>query len=174
MMKMNTRKNRLMAAGLITALLVVVLLAQNAFGRTYSFRTETVTYDRENGVQGYIAKPTGGGMRPGLILIHEWWGLNDNIKEFARSFARLGYVALAVNLYNGRSAGTPDEARALETEVRQNLPAAFENLTHSVEYLRGLPGVDGNRLASVGWYFGGGWSYEMARNDMGVRASVMY
>ena len=107
-------------------------------------------------------------MRPGLILIHEWWGLNDNIKEFARSFARLGYVALAVDLYNGRSAGTP------ETEVRQNLPAAFENLTHAVEYLRGLPEVVGDRLASVGWCFGGGWSYEMARNDMGVRASVMY
>ncbi len=151
-----------------------VILVQNANGQPYKVQTETVTYDRENGVQGYLAKPDGGGSYPGLILIHEWWGLNDNIREFARSFTELGYVALAVDLYNGRSAKTPVEARTLATEVRNNLPAAFKNLTRAVEYLKNSPNVDGDRLASVGWCFGGGWSYEMARNNMDVRASVMY
>ncbi|KPJ83242.1 MAG: hypothetical protein AMS17_17805 [Spirochaetes bacterium DG_61] len=168
------RKYIILSLVLVFGLSFGTVLAQYANGQTFKVHTETVTYDHENGVKGYLARPDGRGSYPGLILIHEWWGLNDNIREFAQSFAELGYVALAVDLYNGQSANTPDEARNLSTGVRNNLPAAFENLTHAVEYLRNSPDVEGDRLAAVGWCFGGGWSYEMARNDMGVRASVMY
>ena len=85
--------------------------------------TETVVYDNENGIAGYFARPKRGGPYPGLILIHEWWGLNDNIRENAEAFAKLGYTALAVDLYNGKSAQTPGEARKLAGGVSENLPA---------------------------------------------------
>ncbi len=136
--------------------------------------TESVVYDMENGIQGYLTHPEGSGQYPGLILIHEWWGLNDNIREFAHRFARLGYVALAVDLYNGRLAQTPNDAMQLAASVRNNLPAAFENLTKAVDFMRRSPYVRKDRIASVGWCFGGGWSYQMAKNDMGVGASVIY
>lgn len=164
----------LIIAVLVMVFTSVVAIDQETRAEDLPLRTENVVYDRENGVEGYLALPAKAGKYPGLILIHEWWGLNDNVREFAESFAKLGYVALAVDLYGGRSAQTPDEARELATGVRNNLPEAFENLGRALEYLQDSPYVEQDRLASVGWCFGGGWSYEMARNNMGVRASVMY
>jgi len=108
------------------------------------------------------------------VLIHEWWGLNDNIKSLADDFAEQGYVALAVDLYNGELAETPDEARVLAGGVRENVEPAFANLEAATDYLAGLEVVDGERLASVGWCFGGQWAYNMAVNSMNVDATVMY
>jgi carboxymethylenebutenolidase len=129
-------------------------------------------------VEGYLARPANmpsdGEAYPALVLIHEWWGLNDNIRGLADDFAERGYVALAVDLYEGKVAETPDEAGVLAGAVRDDVASAFENLTAAVDYLSSLGYVDGERLASVGWCFGGGWAYEMARNDLGVDASVMY
>lgn len=135
-----------------------------------------VAYDKANAkVKGYLAKPADTKARGGLILIHEWWGLNDNIRENARRFAELGYAALAVDLYNGKVATNRDGARRLAGSVRKNPKAAFANLKQAVDYLTGPQGgVDPARIASVGWCFGGGWSYQMAKNDLGVKASVIY
>jgi carboxymethylenebutenolidase len=165
---MQTYKRTVMA--LLAAL--TLILPFSVFGQ--GLVTETVTYDRAQGVQGYLALPQGEGPFPGLILIHEWWGLNDNIRENAEAFARQGYAALAVDLYRGQSAATPDEARVLAGGVSKDLDSAFANLEAAVSYLQGRPEISGERLASVGWCFGGGWSYQMAKNDLGVRASVMY
>ncbi len=123
---------------------------------------------------GYFARPEGDGPFPALILIHEWWGLNDNIRWYAEEFAKQGYVALAVDLYGGESTINPIRARELAGAVRENLEPAFANLRSAVTYLRSRPEVASDRLASVGWCFGGGWSYQMAKNDLGVKASVMY
>ena len=111
---------------------------------------------------------------PGLILIHEWWGLNDSIKKLADRFAEEGYNALALDLYTGKVASTPDEARAYATEVREKMDAAFVNIQAGLDYLKNRPEVDADHLASVGWCFGGGWSYQIAKNNMGVDGSVMY
>jgi hypothetical protein len=135
--------------------------------------TGTVAYDRARGTEGYLARPEGEGPFPGLILIHEWWGLNDNMRRNAEAFARRGYAALAVNLYGGESAATPDEARVLAGAVSGDLESAFANLRAAVSYPQELPPVDRERLASVGWCFDGGWSCQMAKNDLGVRASGM-
>jgi len=124
--------------------------------------------------QGYLASPEGDGPFPAVILIHEWWGLNDNIKDLADDFADQGYVALAVDLYNGAAAQTSEEAGALAGAVREDTESAFANLTAAREYLATLPTVDSERLASVGWCFGGQWAYNMAANNMGIDASVMY
>ncbi len=139
-------------------------------------RTEMIQYGSVDGVplMGYIASPEGSNKRPALILIHEWWGLNDNMKEFAEQFATEGYTALAVDLYEGKVATTQDEAGKLATAVRGNTERALDNLAQSVAFVRTQPGVDTQSIASVGWCFGGGWSYQMAKNDLGIQATVMY
>jgi carboxymethylenebutenolidase len=139
---------------------------------TVTITGQQVPYHGET--TGFLARPEGPGPFPALILIHEWWGLNDNIRDFAKQFAKEGYIALAVDLYDGRYADTPEEARALATEVRGDLDGAFANLNDAVEFLRERPDVDAASLASVGWCFGGGWAYQMAVNDLGVASSVMY
>ncbi|HRH93290.1 MAG TPA: dienelactone hydrolase family protein [Candidatus Peribacteria bacterium] len=123
---------------------------------------------------GYLVRPLKPGKLPTVILIHEWWGLNDNIKSLADKFAAEGYVALAVDLYDGKRAANADEAKVLAGAVRENTDKAFANLKAAVAYLKGSPSADPDRLAAVGWCFGGGWSYQMAKNDLGVKASVMY
>ena len=150
--------------------------ANAAYAQSMKITSGDVAYDQGNDkVKGYLAKPADKKARPGLILIHEWWGLNDNIRENARQFAELGYVALAVDLYNGESATDRDGARKLAGGVREDPEAAFANLQQAVAYLTSLKGeMDPARIASVGWCFGGGWSYQMAKNDLGVKASVIY
>lgn len=123
---------------------------------------------------GYLAKPSGEGQYPGLILIHEWWGLNDNIKDLARDYAAEGYVALAVDLYDGQVTDNPNVARELATAVRSDMDGAFDNLNGAIEYLKKESNVEGDKLASVGWCFGGGWSYQIAKNNLGVQSSVIY
>lgn len=138
----------------------------------YDIRSETVAY--YGGTSGYLAVPEGDGPFPAMILIHEWWGLNDNIRDLAEDFAEQGYVALAVDLYNGNLAITPEEAGALAGGVRDDVDEAFRNLDAATTYLNNQTFVDANRIASVGWCFGGMWAYNMAANDMGIVASVMY
>lgn len=138
-------------------------------------QTQKVAYDPANPeLMGYMAMPEGDGPFPAVVLIHEWWGMNENIEEFAQRFANEGYVALAVDLYNGES--TTDRARAgeLATAVRSNTEPAFANLAAAVKFLEQQSSVDPESLGAVGWCFGGGWAYQMAANDIGVDASVMY
>ncbi len=132
----------------------------------------SVTYG--DGMEGYFSAPDGDGPFPGVVVIHEWWGLNDNIRWYADQLAAEGYAALAVNMYGTEATDDPERARELATGVRENLDDAFANLESAVAFLRERSEVDDERLASLGWCFGGGWSYEMAKNDMGVQASVMY
>src|SRR4029079_18349265 len=87
-------------------------------------------------VTGALATPKGwkkGG--PAIILVHEWWGLNDNIRDLARQFASRGYAALAVDLYGGRVGPAPAGAQALMKEVMGNRAAAEENLEQAVAFL---------------------------------------
>lgn len=123
--------------------------------------TQTVTYATVGGneVQGYLAKPEGAGENaPGLIVIHEWWGLNDNIRMMARRLAGEGYVALAVDLYNGKVAETPDNAGTYARSVEQG--PAVDNLKQAYDYLVNEQGA-GN-IGTIGWCFGGGWSLQTA------------
>lgn len=135
---------------------------------------EVAYYPAKLETMGYLAVPEGEGPFPALILIHEWWGMNDNIRDFAERFAEQGYIALAVDLYDGQAADTPAQAGELAGAVRENTEGAFANLKAAVDYLKARPDVKVDSMASVGWCFGGQWSYEMAKNDLGVAASVMY
>jgi carboxymethylenebutenolidase len=110
---------------------------------------------------------------PGLIVIHEWWGLNDNIKAMTRRLAGEGYVALAVDLYGGSTADTPDKAQALMTAVVRDPDAARANLKWAYQYLEKYALAP--RIGSIGWCLGGGWSLQtgVMLPDQ-LRAMVMY
>ena len=113
---------------------------------------------------------------PAVIMIHEWWGLNDNIKDMADELASEGYVVLAADLYNGEVATTPDKAMQLVGTVRENPEQAISNLQSAVQYLASLPNVNSSRIASLGWCFGGGQSLQLALNSEQnpLAATVIY
>ena len=170
--------------GIIAIIILVAVIMFNIFSTSENISTdiedpffltiESSNVDYFEGAQGYLAKPNDNEKHPGLILIHEWWGLNDQIMKTADRFAEEGYVALAVDLYSGKVTTKSSKAGELASSVRNDMPAAFENLQAAVDYLNSHPNVEENKLASVGWCFGGGWSYEMAKNDLGIDGSVIY
>ena len=151
------------------ALMLSASLAAAPAGRSVEY-----IQDEQGAVSGYLALPSGKGTHPGIILIHEWWGLNEDIRQKAREYAEAGYAALAVDLYEGRVTTRPEVAQELATKVRGDTQAAFAHLRAALEWLGSHPRVNGQRLASVGWCFGGGWSYEIARNQLGTKASIIY
>jgi carboxymethylenebutenolidase len=104
---------------------------------------------------GYLAVPEGDGPFPALILIHEWNGLVDRVRQVADAFADEGYVALAADLYKGRTGSNPDENRALTQEARSDLDAIIANLDAAQSFLRDRPDVTG-KIGVMGWCFGGG------------------
>ena len=161
---------------IIVATALVSVFISQAFANDFTVKTDDVPYSEVGGKKsvGYFARPEVDGNLPAIVLIHEWWGLNEDIRSKAREFAKLGYVALAVDMYAGKSTTNPSEARKLAGEVRGNMEAAQQNLRDAVETLKKSKHVDPNRIASIGWCFGGGWSYQMAKNNLGVKASVIY
>lgn len=120
-----------------------------------------VTYATVNGaeVKGYLSQPKGAeGPIPGIIVIHEWWGLNDNIRSMTDQLAGQGYRALAVDLYDGKSASTPDEAQTLMRAAMERSRDLTENLMQAYAYLSDK----GQNVGTIGWCFGGGWSLATA------------
>ncbi len=156
--------------------LVASFVTFASYGNAQEIKSEEVVYAKPGGaeVKGFLAQPTKTGSHPAIILIHEWWGLNDDIRNKAKEFAKLGYVALAVDLYDGKSTTKASEARGLAGKVRGNKEAAFANLKGAMVHLTEMDNVDADRIASIGWCFGGGWSYEIAKNNLGTKVSVIY
>ncbi|MCH7531203.1 MAG: dienelactone hydrolase family protein [Gemmatimonadetes bacterium] len=104
---------------------------------------------------GYLAVPEGDGPFPALVIIHEWNGLVDRVRQVADDFAAEGYVTLAADLYQGRTGSNSEENSALMQEAMANLPVAVANLNAAVAYLKARPDVTG-RVGAMGWCFGGG------------------
>ena len=113
---------------------------------------------------------------PAVIMIHEWWGLNEHIKNQADILAKEGYVVLAVDLYRGEVAADSNRARELTSSVRNNSASAIDNLQSAVNYVKSLEMVDGSRIASLGWCFGGDWSLQLALNssENPLAATIVY
>ena len=136
---------------------------------------EEVTYGQGAGqpLHGYMARPKSAhGPLPGLIVIHEWWGLNDNIRAMTRRLAGEGYQALAVDLYGGAHADTPDAATKLMNASLQHMDAGKDNLRQAAAWLEGH-GV--KTLGVVGWCFGGGWSLQTSLlMPEKIQATVIY
>jgi carboxymethylenebutenolidase len=136
---------------------------------------EEVTYAQVDGkpVHGYLARPQAAkGNLPALVVVHEWWGLNDNIRAMTRRLAGEGYQALAVDLYGGATADTPEAATKLMNGVMANRAPAEDNLKQAVAYLKGKGAP---RIGVIGWCFGGGWSLQTALLAPGdIKATVIY
>ena len=113
--------------------------------------------------------------RPGVIIVHEWWGVNDYIVERAHQLAELGYVALAIDMYgNGRIADNPDEAGGLMNAVLGDMEAGTAALRAGHELLLEQDMVDAEKTAAIGYCFGGAMVLHMARIAMPLSAVASF
>ena len=135
-------------------------------------------YDNASGYLVYpILNPNNNTQKlPAVIMIHENRGLNDNIKDTADLLSRQGYVVLAVDLFEGEVTTDPNRARELSSGVRNNPDIASENMQSAVRYLTSLENVNGSKIASLGWCFGGAQSLQLALNseEHPLAATVIY
>lgn len=123
---------------------------------------------------GYLAEKRDGMRHPAVVLVHDESGADRDIRDLAMRFAREGYTALAIDLYEGRPAADDAAARRLASDVERNPDRAFENLAEAVDYLRRMPSVNGDRIASVGWSFGDDLDEKMEQNTLELDASIVY
>jgi carboxymethylenebutenolidase len=123
-------------------------------------------------ISGYLAAPDGPGRKPAVVVIHEWWGLNDFAKGKADGFAKQGYVALAIDLYRGKVTAEPDTAH----QLMRGMPGdrALRDMKAAVAYLRTRPDVEGTKVGSVGWCMGGGLSLDLAVGEPSLAGAVIY
>lgn len=110
--------------------------------------------------RGYLSQSSNQNKKSGLIVIHEWWGLNEDIHLMTNQLAGLGYTALAVDLYNGQSATGVREAFELSTNLSNNEASALTNLKAAYDYLIKEQGVE--KIGIIGWCLGGKWSLKGA------------
>jgi carboxymethylenebutenolidase len=148
--------------------LAVLLATASAFaadGKPVSYRSG------DESVQGVLYTPAGKGPFPALVVVHEWWGLNDWVKDQASKLADQGYVSLAVDLYRGKVATTPDEAH----EIMRGVPEdrAKRDLHAAVEFLKSQPTVRKDRIGSIGWCMGGGYALDVALQEPDLAATVI-
>jgi carboxymethylenebutenolidase len=122
--------------------------------------------------RGYLVTPGGGAARPALVVIHEWWGLNDHIKDIAERFAGEGYVVLAVDLYDGKTTKDAGEAGRLMQSLDQERAAAI--LNGAVEHLKGRPEVDAGRIGATGFCMGGTFALLLASRNKDIKASAPF
>ncbi len=145
--------------------LLVVASAFAADGKSVSYKSGDET------VQGILYTPAGKGPFPALVVIHEWWGLNDWVKEQASKLADQGYVSLAIDLYRGKVATTPDMAH----EIMRGVPEdrAKRDLHAAVEFLKSQPNVKKDRIGAIGWCMGGGYALDVALQEPDLAAVVI-
>ena len=158
-------------AALPLAAPLAAILADPRLARAAAEGLETVSLTTAGGrkVSGVLAKPAET-PAAAVLLVHEWWGLNDQIKAVTAEFAKEGFLALAVDLYDGGVAQSPDEADALMKQVQEE--AATDTLASWLDWLGGHE-LSNGRLGTVGWCFGGGWSLAAALARP-VDATVVY
>lgn len=134
----------------------------------FSTTSESINYFESS--NGYLSRPIVDGTYPAVIMIHEWWGLNDNIKVMADKLASHGYIVLAVDLYNGNVGTTSEEARQLVTSFDSD--HGIQNMNAAISYLQ--ENYSPGKLGSIGWCFGGGQSLNLALKNNDMDATVIY
>jgi carboxymethylenebutenolidase len=153
--------------------LAVLALMLAALQTTAWAAEETVTFKSGDGTaSGLLVTPEGKGPFPGLVVIQEWWGLNDWVKDQARALAKQGYVSLAVDLYHGKVATTQEDAH----QLMMGLPPdqAVRDLEGAVTFLKGRSDVKTDKIGSIGWCMGGRYSLALAVEEPSLAAVVAY
>ncbi|HZP63487.1 MAG TPA: dienelactone hydrolase family protein [Terriglobales bacterium] len=139
---------------------------------SYAASSKDISYKSgDETVRAIVYSPEVKGKTPGIIVIHEWWGLNDWVKEEASKLADQGYVTLAIDLYRGKLATTPEEAHEImrgvpEDRAKRDLHAAFE-------FLESQSNVNKDRIGAIGWCMGGGYSLDVALQEPTLKADVI-
>ncbi len=155
----------------VASLPLAAVLADPLLARAAASGLDTVSITTEGGksVSAALALPAQA-PAAAVLLVHEWWGLNDQIKSVAAEFAKQGYVALAVDLYDGKVASTPDDARSY---MQATVPGeARDTLKSWLKWLKAHGKANG-KTATVGWCFGGGWSLNASLAEP-VDATIVY
>jgi carboxymethylenebutenolidase len=129
--------------------------------------------DGDTVTTGYLAVPEGDGPFPALVIIHEWNGLVDRVRQVADDFAAEGYVTLAADLYQGRTGSNAEENRALVGETMADMPKVVANLDAAVAYLKTRPDVTG-KVGSMGWCFGGGVALSFGLDGVEHNATAIF
>ncbi|MCG6537874.1 MAG: dienelactone hydrolase family protein, partial [Syntrophales bacterium LBB04] len=162
---------------LISIMFLLILLLAGPVQAKPNIEGATVEYSA-NGVvmKGYLAYDKNiTGKRPGVLVVHEWWGLDDYARKRARMLAELGYTALAVDMYgDGKQADHPDEAGKFSSELMKNFESAKGRFTAAMEFLKAQSVVDPQKIAAVGYCFGGGIVLNMARQGIGLKGGASF
>lgn len=139
-------------------------------GKTVEYSAQSVM------MKGYLAYNENiKGKRPGVLVIHEWWGLNDYARKRARMLAELGYTGLAVDMYgDGKTAMHPDDAGKFSSELMKNFDAAKVRFMAAVDFLKQQPTVDPHGIAAIGYCFGGGVVLNMARQGVDLKGVASF
>jgi carboxymethylenebutenolidase len=121
---------------------------------------------------GFLAKPDTAGAKPGIVVIQEWWGINDHIKDIVKRFTEQGYIALAPDLYHGKIAIEPNDAQ--KTAMELDRPRAVREIEAAVEYLKAQNDVEPKKIAMIGFCMGGGLALHVAANNQDVGAVAAF
>jgi carboxymethylenebutenolidase len=151
----------------VLALFCIASSCASGFGQ----REVSITTAAGETVRGVLYVPQSSGRHPALVVVHEWWGLNDWIKQQAQQFASQGYVALAVDLYRGKVATDSETAHELMRGLPQD--RGVRDLTSAVTWLEQRPDVDPHRIGAIGWCMGGGYAAQLAVNEPNLKAVVI-
>lgn len=145
--------------------LLLFLVASTCFGAT----PQAITFPSgSETASGLLYLPTGPGPHPAIVVIQEWWGVVDWIKEQSSRFADEGYVTLAVDLYRGKTAMDPEMAHELSRGLPQD--QGVRDLVSAFQFLAKRKDVDAKRIGAVGWCMGGGYAAQLAVAEPGLRA----
>jgi dienelactone hydrolase len=158
--------------------MAMVMCGANALFAAPRIKGKPVTYKAGKvNLKGYLAYDESiKGKRPGVLVVHEWWGQNEYARKRARMLAEMGYTALAVDMYgDGKQAMHPDEAGAFSSEVMKHFNEAGKDRFEAAEvFLKRQPTVDPARIAAIGYCFGGGVVLNMARQGADLKAVASF
>jgi dienelactone hydrolase len=158
----------------LAIVLLSILFAMPSFaeikGEEVSYTSDGVT------LKGYLAyNDAMNEKRPGILVVHEWWGHNEYARKRARMLAELGYTALAVDMYgDGKQAAHPDDAGKFAGELFKNIPVAKGRFLAAMEFLKTHETVDARNIGAIGYCFGGGVVLAMARMGIDVKGVVSF
>ncbi|MEJ2066361.1 MAG: dienelactone hydrolase family protein [Deltaproteobacteria bacterium] len=154
---------------LIVGVAAIVEAAPKVTGKTVEYSVQGVV------MKGYLTYDEHiHGKRPGVLVVHEWWGVNDYVRRRARMLAELGYAALAVDMYGGKVATTPADAQKFAGEIRDNFDLAKARFMAGMDFLKGQSIVDPTRIAAIGYCFGGGIVLNMALEGVDLKGVVSF
>lgn len=155
----------------------MLMSAAIAFSASAAIKTEEIIYKQgDASYKGYLAYDDAvAGRKPAIIVVHEWWGHNTHARNQAERAAKLGYVGFAIDMYGeGKTVSHPKDAGEMATAVKSNPKLAHDRFMTAYEYVKTRPEVDADRIAAMGYCFGGSIVLEMARNGVDLDGVVSF